>query len=108
MNIPINFNFFLLAKSEKAKEKVINKITDLLVDKVDRSVVHVDECNFVINIEYKSWELLVYRALQICQLIGGQWVLTGNVNFEFNAWSNHAKIIGIESIGITIDNPIVT
>ncbi|MDR0736299.1 MAG: hypothetical protein LBF51_05630 [Zoogloeaceae bacterium] len=104
MNTLINLNFFLLAKSEKSKENVVKKIKGFLDNEFKEDVLQGGKYCYQVNICYESWELSVYRMLQACQSIGRQWILTGDINFEFSAWTNHPKIVGVESIGISADN----
>ena len=105
MNISIGFDFFLAAESEKSKEKIVNKIGKALDDIFKPGVVRQGDRCFQVNICCESWELSVYSALQACQMIGRQWVLTGDINFEFSAWTNCPKLVGVESIGVTVSNP---
>ena len=37
------------------------------------------------------------------QEIGHQWILTGNIEYECSLWTNHSKLVGVDSISITAD-----
>jgi hypothetical protein len=98
--------FFVAAKSEKAKERVIHRIESIVETKFDYVTLEkLDRTRFRGTISCESWELYVHNVIRVCQEMGRQWVLTGNIEFDFNAWTNNPKIVGVESIGINTDNP---
>ncbi|MBP0595973.1 hypothetical protein J8I87_41460 [Paraburkholderia sp. LEh10] len=105
MNIILVVNFFLSAKSNQAKEKIENRIKSHL----DKNVMQLICCNVESGVELRgyceSWEQALYGFLKICQSMGQQWVLTGDIEFEFSAWTNHPTIVGVESIGVSAENP---
>lgn len=60
-------------------------------------------CSFISKTEAENWKEIPYSALAQAQKIGRMWVVSGNVDFEFSAWSNESSISGIVSIEIGID-----
>ncbi|MCL1790393.1 MAG: hypothetical protein FWG40_03390 [Peptococcaceae bacterium] len=107
MKTPVIIEFFLAARSEKSKEKTIQRIKKTLDDEFQEIVLKIEDIQYQINIDAESWELTIFRVLQACQSLGRQWILSGDINVEFTAWSNHPIIIGVESVGVSIENPTV-
>ncbi|WP_165582308.1 hypothetical protein [Obesumbacterium proteus] len=50
-----------------------------------------------------QWQYIIFNAIQICQEIGYQWILTGDIEHEYNAWSNHPKTTGIKAINVVVE-----
>ncbi|MCL1852786.1 MAG: hypothetical protein FWF88_07115 [Peptococcaceae bacterium] len=107
MKTPVILEFFLAARSEKSREKTVQRIKKTLDEEFQEIVLKTEECQYQVNIDAESWELTIFRVLQACQSLGRQWILSGDINLEFNAWSNHPIIIGVESVDVSIDNPTV-
>jgi hypothetical protein len=100
----ISLDFFLLAKSERSKERVIKRIKRLLDDEFREGVLRGEKCCYQVGICRESWASSVYRMLQACQSLGREWILNGDINSEFSAWTNHPRIVGVESIGMRAGN----
>ena len=106
MKANIVLDFFLSAKSEKSKEKIINKIKENIDHEFGAFVSEQRQACFQIQVYCESWEAVVYRVLRTCQSFGRKWVVTGDIDFEFSAWTNDSKLVGVESIGVSVDNPM--
>lgn len=101
----LRIDFFLATKSEKAKINVRKKIDSLLNDALDLFEMEVVNSNqYSIRIESDSWADVVLLTIKLCQSLGRKWIVTGNIDFEFSGWTNDAAIVGVESIGVAIDN----
>jgi hypothetical protein len=107
VNTTVHIDFYLAARSEKSRAKILAQIKRTLNRVFIEDVFEKEDCLFQVTLKSDSWELMVFRLLQSCQSLGSQWILTGDINFEFNAWSNQPIIMGIESIGVSIENPMV-
>ena len=92
----INISFFLSANSENAKNKVLNKIKDLF--KENDLLPHISNTDFKIENDSDSWEFHIYNILKICNLLGREWILSGNIEETFEGWSNRPRLSGIESL----------
>ena len=104
MIIEIFFEFFLDAKTSSGKEKIFKKVCqNLTVIYGTTAVSHVNEAKFVVSVEVDKWELLVFKTISDSQKLGRQWILTGNIEYECNLWTNHSKLAGVNSISITTD-----
>jgi hypothetical protein len=106
MKIQLIINFFLSAKSLKAKEKVLNKIKSHIRQNIDQSFLNEIDSKLYLVIQPDSWEQAIYEILKLCQSMGRQWTVTGDINFEFNACTHHSKVVGVEFIDITAENKI--
>lgn len=105
MNISLNLAFFPSAKSPQGKEKVTKAISSHLEERCQGLSVHWLDSSVKIPVCCESWELGVYEVIKICQSLGRQWMLNGNIDFEFSAWTNHPAIMGVESIEASVDKP---
>lgn len=105
----IYFDFFFDAKSAQGKENTLKKINQVLVHKYSvESVNYIEGSKYLVTFESDAWEELVFKLIEFSQTIGQQWVITGSIDFEFNLWSNHSKIVGVSTIGISTDNIVIT
>lgn len=105
MNIYIKVTFFLSAKSPNAKSNTFNKIKRFIEEIEEVSVDFIDKENVCLKMECDEWEKASYPMLKLCQSLGRKWIITGNIDFEFNGWTNEPLIVGVESINIESDNP---
>ncbi|MCL2760261.1 MAG: hypothetical protein FWD70_01270 [Desulfuromonadales bacterium] len=109
MDIEIYLNFFLLTSKEASKLKITKNIQELLNEKFSENVVQqLENACFVVTAEYDSWKTAIYKVLKFCQSIGKQWVITGNIESEFNVWSDNPSIIGVKSIEVNLDNSFIS
>ncbi|MDR2152386.1 MAG: hypothetical protein LBO72_06165 [Helicobacteraceae bacterium] len=109
MNATIYVNFFLAAKSEKGKERVCARIAKIIEKEIEYlTLKKTDISKFEIAVAFSSWEACVYNAIEFCQKIGYDWSLSGYIKFDFDAWSNHPKIVGVEAIEVAVRNPFAT
>ena len=108
MEIPVTLRFFLTAKSPQAKQKVWTWITSHLAANAPRLTIPDIESGDGALTHAGSWADGIFQLLRICQSIGHQWVLTDNIDFRFDAWSNQPAIAGVEAINVIADNPDVT
>lgn len=99
--------FFLSAQSQKAIDNTNNRIKNYITN-INSDFVFILKENHSFEIQYKSdnWEGVIFQALKLRQQLGTEWLISGDVNFELNLWTNHSKIVGVESINIVFDNPI--
>lgn len=104
MIVEIFLEFFLDAKSISGKEKTLKKIKKNIIDTYGASAVsQLNEARFSVSVEAKEWMPLVFRIIKYSQTIGRQWVLTGNIEYECSLWTNHSKLVGVDSISVTAD-----
>ncbi|UXN36575.1 hypothetical protein N8E87_10465 [Avibacterium paragallinarum] len=101
----INISFFLSSNSENAKNKILKKIKDLF--KENDMLPYISDTNFKIEHDSDSWEFHIYHVLKICNLLGREWILLGNIEETFEGWSNRPRLSGIASIHINSDNPLI-
>ncbi|WP_424405459.1 hypothetical protein [Pasteurella sp. PK-2025] len=101
--ITVNIRLFLYDNSEKAKSKIIKKLSSVL----NNYSITVDDINIQIIFNTKSWELQIYEILKICNLLGREWNLYGNIEETFEAWSNSPKLVGVQSLHVYCDNPVI-
>ncbi len=57
-------------------------------------------CTFEIDVPSQEWTEIPYKLLTICQRIGYAWQLSGNIEEEFDAWSNETNISGVSSVHV--------
>jgi hypothetical protein len=109
MKVTLIADFFMAAKSFKGKEKVFSKIKEYFSKNTYEISWDNDKTQDQVSIKffshYDTWEIAVYNSLEICQSLGREWLITGNLNFEFSAWSNQPGIVGVNSISINVVNP---
>ncbi len=104
----LNWRLFTDCGSEKNAEKVMrNAISSLGVEAKNTSIKPYHKggyvCSFLSKAKTESWKEIPYSALAQAQKIGRMWVVSGNIDFEFSAWSNESSISGIMSIEVGID-----
>lgn len=57
-------------------------------------------CRFEAEVPATDWETIPYRLLSLCQRLGYGWQLSGDIEHEFDAWSNDASVVGGNSIHV--------
>ena len=57
-------------------------------------------CAFEVDVPVSNWGEIPYKLLSLCQGIGRAWQITGNIEEEFDAWSNEASISGVSSVHV--------
>jgi hypothetical protein len=59
---------------------------------------------FVLEIEGTvdgwAWKEAPYKLLLLCQRLGRGWQIAGDIEEEFDAWSNESNISGTESLHV--------
>jgi hypothetical protein len=101
------WTIFTNASSEKAAQKIAYwaleklKKPDVNIEMFS-DVTHGFYCKFIISTSNKSWSEIILESLVMAQLIGKNWVLSGDIESELDAWSNHSNITGIKSIHLTV------
>ncbi|MEB5695211.1 hypothetical protein MXM31_03275 [Klebsiella aerogenes] len=104
MKIEIFIEFFLGAQKKQGKESVLKKIHKNLIAKYGSTAVsRANEAKFIVSVEVEEWTLFVFKMINYSQEIGHQWILTGNIEYECSLWTNHSKLVGVDSISITAD-----
>ncbi|NIF21328.1 hypothetical protein [Candidatus Pantoea multigeneris] len=104
MTIELFIEFFIEAKSTQGKEKIFKKIHKNLIGRHGpATVIPLSESKFIVSIEVDEWETCIFKVISYSQEIGRQWILTGNIEHECNLWTNHSKIVGVNSISISAD-----
>jgi hypothetical protein len=101
--------FFYAAKSVKGKEKVANRVSkffsEVFADYQHERISHDfspehDGISFKAQMPEEPWELMVYRAINLCQQMGRGWVLTGTIASEFDAFSNDTWLVGVSGVHV--------
>jgi hypothetical protein len=49
-----------------------------------------------------GWSDGLLHALQLAQNVGNGWLLTGDVNRDYNGWCNRPKVAGVQTIEWTM------
>ncbi|MBC1253414.1 hypothetical protein HB790_12865 [Listeria welshimeri] len=105
MKCKIHFSFFIDAKSISGKRKMQKELTQPLVDQYGESSVNSNDVfKFTIQYEDFTWEYAFFNLIEFAQILGKQWIISGSINDYCSLWSNHSKIVGIDSIGIEVDH----
>lgn len=100
----IKVTFFLAAKSDKRSITTINRIKKLFHEK---NIEIYSNHENIFNLKYStnSWECHIYELLKLCESLGTQWIITGEIDYIFDAWSNKSSIVGVDSISLICENP---
>jgi len=99
----IKIECFFSSHDERKKLVILNKIKKIITAN-DEKIIHDDnQYSFVIKKTDTQWQYIIFNAIQIFQEIGYQWVLTGDIEHEYNAWSNHPKTTGIKAINVVVE-----
>lgn len=57
-------------------------------------------CSISISSSFGSWPETVLSTINIAQLIGRGWLLTGDINSDLEMWSNESPIVGVKNINV--------
>ncbi|MEG1466942.1 MAG: hypothetical protein RSA68_13280 [Hafnia sp.] len=98
----IKIECFFSSRDEKKKLIILNKIKNITAN-VENIIQSDNQYSFVIKKTDTQWQYIIFNAIQICQEIGYQWILTGDIEHEYNAWSNHPKTTGIKAINVVVE-----
>jgi hypothetical protein len=104
----IHWKLFTDSSSAKSAEKVMLSSAKKLGLKPEQKEINSYHkggftCSFSTQLEIESWDQVPYIALKYAQLIGRQWIITGNIEFEFSAWSNDSSVPGITNIEVQVE-----
>jgi len=107
--MPIKMNttvkIFTDAKSGKKAFVVLSKIkskihSHSLSEKCEPYHKGGYVCSIEIRLPSSSWEEIPYNLLSLCQNIGSAWKISGNIEEEFDAWSNESNVQGVNSVHV--------
>ncbi|MGX5200616.1 hypothetical protein [Aliikangiella sp. IMCC44632] len=59
-------------------------------------------CSFSIEENSQSWLETAYATIQLGQIVGRGWILTGSIEEEVDLWSNESCISGVDNIHIYV------
>lgn len=104
----LSWRFFTDCTSQEAAIKVAARIFEqaglgvstLHAESYHKGGFMVSTCSIHVA---QSWPEFVVLALTSAQSTGRGWVLSGSIEEELDAWSNHSVVSGVSSIHIQAD-----
>lgn len=100
----IKIECFFSSHDERKKRIILNKMKKNITANDENIIQGDNQYSFVIKKTDTQWQYIIFNAIQICQEIGYQWILTGDIEHEYNAWSNHPKTTGIKAINVVVEH----
>lgn len=106
----VHGKIFVEAKTKYKAEKVVLKLGNLMSIKISEGGIRdYHKGGFVASfnslITEENWAEAILFTLQEAQNIGDNWILTGDITEELDAWSNNSKISGITSMQLILERP---
>lgn len=104
------WKIFVEAKTEQKADKVIQKFFDQLsLDHTDLEISAYHKggfaASFTSTLPVENWAETVVITLHEAQHVGRNWILSGDITQELDAWSNDARISGIKSMQLVLERP---
>jgi len=113
MNTALYIAFNLASKSDSGRERVVRHIHRML-DSLGFSEFTAAQVKpdfrpeydyYKAHLEAESWEVATYKIMRICQSLGRQWILTGDISDELRLFSSEPVMSGVNFIGVEADHP---
>ena len=102
----VNWKIFIKTGDAGKANKVFKAFIDLLGEDYHENIKPYHKggftASFLTTIPNTKWEEVVFEALRLAQKVGRSWVITGDIETEFDAWSDKPKLSGIEGIHIIV------
>nr|AKN36386.1 hypothetical protein [Vibrio tasmaniensis]AKN37151.1 hypothetical protein [Vibrio genomosp. F6] len=103
----INWKIFTSASSPAKADKILNNVVAKLeVDCKERSVAPYHKggyvCSFSIEANSEPWLDTAYSTIQLGQVVGRSWILTGSIEEEVDLWSSESCVSGVDNIHIYV------
>ena len=103
----MNWKLFTSAKSAKSAGKVMQRFIDAMQCEYEEPNIEPYNkggyvCSFSVGPVATLWPEVVVEALSKAQGVGRNWMLSGDVESELDAWSNESNISGVDNIHLLV------
>jgi hypothetical protein len=107
MNIEFVWKLFTDCKSEKAARRLSFRHFAFIGQEFNFiSVEPYHKGGYVVRavtlLSAHTWQEAIFQALAQAQATGREWIISGDINNEPDAWSNNSAVAGIVSVHLQV------